>query len=84
MYKMDPQEQLEAYLDLDDRGWDLAAIFHSHTRTRAYPSETDVRWSHYPDALQIIISLANFDNPDVRAYTIRDGEIREVELTIEG
>jgi [CysO sulfur-carrier protein]-S-L-cysteine hydrolase len=82
VYEMDPQGQLEAMLDMDDHGWDLAAIFHSHTRTRAYPSQTDVKLSFYPEALQIIISFANFDRPDVRAYRIENGEIREEALEI--
>jgi proteasome lid subunit RPN8/RPN11 len=82
IYQIDPQGQLEAMMDMDDRGWDLGAIFHSHTRTRAYPSQTDVKLSFYPDALQIIVSLANADRPDVRAFRIENGEIREETLQI--
>lgn len=81
-YEMDPQEQLMALLDIEDNGWDLGAIYHSHTRTRAYPSATDVGLAAYPDALQIIVSLADFDVPDVRAYVIRDGEISEENLRV--
>ena len=82
VYKIDPQGQLEAMLEMDDRDWDLAAIFHSHTRTRAYPSGTDVKLSFYPDALQIIVSFANADRPDVRAFRIENGEIHEEALEI--
>lgn len=81
-YRMDSGEQLRAMLDLDDQGWDLGAVFHSHTRTRAYPSATDVRLAFYPGALYVIISLANPDSPDVRAFRIEDGQITEQPLSI--
>ena len=42
-YLMDPQEQLNAMLDSERKGWDLLAFYHSHTHTPAYPSPTDVR-----------------------------------------
>jgi proteasome lid subunit RPN8/RPN11 len=81
-YEMDPEEQLRAILEIEDNEWDLGAIYHSHTRTRAYPSKTDVGLAFYPDALQIIVSLADFDHPDVKAFHIRDGEISEEPLRI--
>lgn len=81
-YEMDPQEQLMAMLDLEDNGWELGAIYHSHTRTRAYPSATDVGLAAYPDALQIIVSLADTEHPDIRAYRIRDGNVSEEPLRI--
>lgn len=81
-YEMDSQEQLAAELDIEDRGWAVGAVYHSHTRTRAYPSSTDVRLAFDPERLQIIISLADFQNPDIRAFRIRDGEISEERLQI--
>jgi [CysO sulfur-carrier protein]-S-L-cysteine hydrolase len=81
-YNMDPQEQLRAMLDMDDRGWDLGGIFHSHPSTRAYPSQTDLGLAFYPDALYIIISLADHYKPDVRSYRIVDGRISEEPLEI--
>jgi proteasome lid subunit RPN8/RPN11 len=81
-YRMDPQEQLRAMLDIEDHGWDVGAIFHSHTRTRAYPSPTDVGLAFYPDAAYVIVSLARADAPEVRAYSIVDGVINSRELEI--
>jgi proteasome lid subunit RPN8/RPN11 len=81
-YQMDPQEQLQAVLDIEDNDWDMGAIYHSHTRTRAYPSQTDVSLAFYPDALQIIVSLADFERPDIRAYRIEDGAVTEEPLRI--
>lgn len=81
-YNMDPKQQLEAMLEIDDRGWELGAICHSHTRTRAFPSATDIRLAMYPDTLYIIVSLADEANPDVRAFLIEGGEPAEVALEI--
>lgn len=84
IFRMDPKEQLDAMLAIEDAGWDVGAIYHSHTRTRAYPSATDVKMAFYPDALQIIISLGDAAHPDIRAFRIQDGEIQPVELEIVG
>ncbi|MGI8826033.1 MAG: Mov34/MPN/PAD-1 family protein [Chloroflexota bacterium] len=81
-YHMDPQEQLRAIMEIDDAGWDLGAIFHSHTRTSAYPSQTDVGLAHYPDALYIIVSLAAEPDPEIKAFRIKDGGIREAFLEV--
>ena len=42
-YRLDGKEQLKVFDDLDERGWDLWSIYHSHTHSDAYPSETDTR-----------------------------------------
>jgi len=81
-YTMHPQDQLEAMMDIDDRGWYLGVIYHSHTHTRAYPSQTDVGLAFYPEALYIIVSLADEVNPEVRAFRITDGQIAEESLEI--
>lgn len=83
-YRMDSKEQLGTMLEIDDEGLDLGAVFHSHTRTRAYPSATDVRLAFYPGTLYVIVSLADPDLPDVRAFRIEEGRITEEALTIEG
>jgi proteasome lid subunit RPN8/RPN11 len=82
-YQMDPQEQLQAVLEIDDNDWEIGAIYHSHTRTRAYPSKTDVKFAaFYPDALQIIVSLADFENPELHAFSIDGENITEVSVEI--
>ena len=81
-YRMEPKEQLRATLDIEDRGWELGGIYHSHTHTRAYPSQTDVGLAFYPDATYIIVSLARMDQPEVRAFRIVEGQIVEDQLEI--
>jgi [CysO sulfur-carrier protein]-S-L-cysteine hydrolase len=81
-YGLDPHEQYRIMMEIEDQGWALGAIYHSHTRSPAYPSQTDVNLAFYPDALYLIVSLEDLDNPDLRAFRIVDSKIDEVELSI--
>lgn len=81
-YTMEPGEQLHAVLDIDDRGWDLGAIYHSHTHTPAFPSPTDIELAFYPEALYLIVSLADEEHPEVCGFSIVDGAVRERALEI--
>jgi [CysO sulfur-carrier protein]-S-L-cysteine hydrolase len=70
MYVMQPKEQLRIMDAIDDAGDDLLAIYHSHTKSAAYPSRTDVELAFYPDALYLIVSVAKRDDPEVRAFRL--------------
>lgn len=80
-YNVDPKDLLRIYRDLDDRGWDVLAIYHSHTHTEAYPSPTDVSLAAWPEAYYLIVSLQDEANPVLRAFRIQDGQVSEEELT---
>ncbi|MDX1619573.1 MAG: M67 family metallopeptidase [Nitriliruptorales bacterium] len=75
-YVMEAKELLQAMREIEDNGWRLA-IYHSHTHTQAYPSETDIRLAAYPDATYLIITLQDRDDPDIRGFDIADGEVTE-------
>jgi proteasome lid subunit RPN8/RPN11 len=87
MYVMEPREQLRIMDEIDDAGWELLAIYHSHTRSAAYPSRTDVELAFYPQTSYLIVSLADRDRPEIRAYRIartapEGSQITEVPVTI--
>ena len=88
-YSLDPKEQFAVYKALDDEGWELGGVFHSHTHTQAYPSPTDVRMAS-EDVPYLIVSLAK-ETPSVRAFRIlkedwrdSEGTIQEVDVEIAG
>jgi proteasome lid subunit RPN8/RPN11 len=81
-YLMDPSEQLAAFKEMEAAGLDLVGIYHSHTHTPAYPSRTDVARAYYPDALYVIISLADRTAPVIRAFRLADGQIAEASVII--
>jgi proteasome lid subunit RPN8/RPN11 len=88
-YSLDSREQFDAYKTIEEKEWDLAAVFHSHTRTEAYPSPTDVRLAVEP-VPYLIVSLAR-EPPVLRAFLIekkdlRDerGDVEEVPVIVDG
>ncbi len=85
-YVMDPNEQLKAMKDADERSLDLMAFYHSHTHSPAYPSETDVRMateSGWVDFCYVLVSLEDSSKPDVRFFDISaDGNVNEEEVKI--
>jgi proteasome lid subunit RPN8/RPN11 len=81
-YRLDAKEQLCVFQEMDEEGWDLFAIYHTHTHSEADPSETDRRQAFYPDARYLVVSLSDRENPVLRAFRIADGEVEEEELSI--
>jgi proteasome lid subunit RPN8/RPN11 len=81
-YEIDGAEQYRIQMDIDDAGHDLGAIYHSHTRSKPYPSQTDINLAFYPEALYVIVGLAG-EEPEVRAFQIRDGQVTEAELEVQ-
>jgi [CysO sulfur-carrier protein]-S-L-cysteine hydrolase len=82
-YSMDPKAMLHAFNEIDDSDWELLAIYHSHTHTEAFPSQTDVELAFYPDAVYLIVSLQD-PEPVLRAFDIVDARITERVLTVDG
>ena len=80
-YEIDGAEQYRIQMAIDDEGLELGAIYHSHTRSVPYPSQTDINLAFYPDTVYVIVGLAG-DEPGVKAYEIRDGRVADAELTV--
>jgi proteasome lid subunit RPN8/RPN11 len=80
-YEIDGAEQYRIQMAIDDADLDLGAIYHSHTRSAPYPSQTDINLAFYPEALYVIVGLAG-EGPDVRAFEIRDGQVSDAELEV--
>ena len=81
-YEMDPAEQLAAMIDLEQRGWELLAIYHSHPHGPQVPSSADVAQAYYPEAAYVIVSLMDRHHPHARAFTIMSGQVAEIPFQI--
>jgi [CysO sulfur-carrier protein]-S-L-cysteine hydrolase len=79
-YEMDPAQLINAFRDLRSSGEELVAIYHSHPRGPARPSRIDIERAYYPEAVHLILSLADPERPQTAAFRIIDGESLEVEL----
>jgi len=82
-FEMDPQGQYNALKAIEDDGKELLAIYHSHTKSAAYPSQTDVNQAvNWPDAIYLIVSLQDDANPDVKGYWLKDLKIADAQLIV--
>jgi [CysO sulfur-carrier protein]-S-L-cysteine hydrolase len=90
-YEIDPREIHRVMEEIEGSGWRLGAIYHSHTRSEPYPSQTDIgvalvdgrgeQW--WPGTIYVIVGVAG-DEPEVRAYDIRPGgDVVDVALEVE-
>ena len=69
-YSISPLDQLRVFEQIEKESEEMIAIYHSHTHTIPFPSETDVRMAFYPDVSTIIISLKEEKAPLVKAFRI--------------
>ena len=53
-FRMAPDEQLHAFMDIDAQSLDLLAIYHSHPNGPPQPSPTDLDEFAYPGVLYLI------------------------------
>ena len=81
-YEMDNMELYRVVTGIEDAGLDVGIIYHSHTRTDPYPSQTDINLAFYPDSIYVIVGTATAE-PVVRAFSIRDGQVEEAVLSVD-
>ena len=87
-YEIHPDDLIRVAVAVDDADEVFWGIVHSHVRSAAVPSPTDVGLAFYPDALYLLVSLADEEAdpesgaPSLRAWRIVDGEVREVTLAL--
>jgi proteasome lid subunit RPN8/RPN11 len=81
-YFMNPQEQLKVFKEIRQLGIEMVAIYHSHSKTDAYPSKKDCELAFYHEVSYVIISLKNFHQPNIRAFKIVDNDIKEEEIIV--
>jgi len=82
-YFMKPEEQLKVFKEMRNLDIEMLGIYHSHSKSLAYPSQRDCEMAFYPEVSYVIISLRNFNNPDIRAFKIIEGKIEEEKIVIE-
>lgn len=77
-------EALMAANELEDDGYEVG-IYHSHPRSQAEPSQTDINLAHYPEWTYLIVSLLDREpgsGPHVRAWRIADGKVSEEPIDV--
>ena len=82
-YTLDPNDLFRiTSREIPENDEEMVAIYHSHTASPAFPSQTDINLATYPDTVYLILSLADGEQP-LRGFRINEGEVSEVELSVE-
>jgi proteasome lid subunit RPN8/RPN11 len=76
-YDADPHDLIDAVVALRQRGAEILAIYHSHPRWRAVPSQTDLQENHYGPVPRIIVSLLD-EPPEVRVWRLEPNSYQEL------
>jgi [CysO sulfur-carrier protein]-S-L-cysteine hydrolase len=80
-FEIDPIEQLRLTNTIEEQGWEIGGIYHSHVRSAPYPSQTDITFAaNLPGIEWIIVGLASGEQPQVRSYLIDGGHVAEVAI----
>ena len=82
-FLLDARQQLDAFQQIDNHGWSLIAIFHSHPNGPAVPSPTDIAEAFYPDTISLIWSKKD-EQWICRGFLIQAGEVAEIAIDLIG
>ena len=77
-FEVDGLEVQRTLDEIDGEGLEVAAVYHSHTRTDPYPSQTDITFAQGwgPQTLWVIVGLASGE-PVIRTYRIDGADVQE-------
>ncbi len=81
-FEMDGKALMRLVFAIEDRGEELAAIYHSHTRSAPYPSQTDIGFSEGWPGVEWLIVGTQDDEAEVRSFRIDGGVVREVAVEV--
>lgn len=79
-YFVAPEELFGAMRRMRDLHDELVVIYHSHPRTPAYPSQTDIELAFYPEAVYLIVALE--PQAEMRAFRINDRGVNEISIDV--
>src|SRR5450759_3514762 len=82
-FSMKPQQQFAAVKDMRAAGLKMLAIWHSHPASPARMSAEDMHLAYTPDVVYVILSLADPDAPQMRAFAVEEGVAHETPVIIE-
>ena len=81
-YEIARKELFQFTREIRAVGLQLLGIYHSHPNGKNEPSARDIEQAYYPDVAYFIISpLAGAEKP-VRAFSICDGRVAELEIRV--
>lgn len=80
-YRMDPEQQLKVFNQIDENEWELLAIYHSHLQGPPGPSHMDVAEAAYPGVIHLIWS-PSAGGWECNGFLIEKGLVTDVPIQI--
>jgi proteasome lid subunit RPN8/RPN11 len=80
-YRMDPEQQLKYFNQIDENHWQLLAIYHSHLQGPRGPSQLDIAEAAYPGVIYLIWSPTNGEW-ECQGYLIEEGRVVQVSVNL--
>jgi proteasome lid subunit RPN8/RPN11 len=80
VYEIAPKELFELFRNIRDAGLEHLGQYHSHLAAENFPSPTDIEMAGYPEHAYFIVSPLPHAAKPVRAFSIRDGTVIELEI----
>ena len=80
-FEIDATEQFKLTTEIEERGWEIGAIYHSHVRSAPEPSQTDISFAEKAGSIEwIIVGIAGGKSAEVHSYLIDGADVREVAI----
>jgi proteasome lid subunit RPN8/RPN11 len=79
-YEVAPKELFQLFRAFREQKLTHLGQYHSHLSTENFPSPTDIEQAGYPDHAYFIVSPHAGAAKPIRAFSIRDGVVRELEI----
>jgi proteasome lid subunit RPN8/RPN11 len=79
-YEIAPEELFRLFRAIREQGLTHLGQYHSHLSTANVPSPKDIEQAGYPDQAYFIVSPRADAPTPTRAFSIRDGAVREIEI----
>jgi proteasome lid subunit RPN8/RPN11 len=81
-FLIDPRDHIAAIRSARAAQLDVVGFYHSHPRSRAYPSDTDRRESGYAEAMHLMVGVNESGEAEARLFTIALDGVAELPYRI--
>src|SRR5712692_1095837 len=79
-FEIAPADIFRAFHEMREASLEHLGIYHSHPRGENTPSPRDMERAFYPDAAYFIVSPRRDAVRPIRAFSLRDGGVREISI----
>ncbi|HXW61399.1 MAG TPA: M67 family metallopeptidase [Candidatus Acidoferrales bacterium] len=79
-YEISPAEIVRLMREFRTQGLEFLGIYHSHPTGENWPSPRDIELAYYSEAVYVILSPRRDAQKPIRAFSIREGSVTEIEL----